>query len=252
MKISVVGTGYVGLVTGACLAETGNEVVCLDSNQQKIESLLAGNIPFFEPGLEEVVKRNVAAGRLAFTTDPKRSALHGLIQFIAVGTNASESGSADLQHVYAAAHDIGQTISEYAVIAIKSTVPVGTGDAVRAIVQTEIEKRKLQLNFSVVSNPEFLKEGSAVEDFNRPDRIVLGADDESAIKIMRELYAPYQRNHERLILMDVKSSELTKYAANGMLATRISFMNELANLADKVGADIDLVRKGVGSDHRIG
>ena len=252
MKVSVIGTGYVGLVTGTCLAEVGNDVLCLDVDVNKINILKQGGIPIYEPGLEDMVKRNVAAGRLRFTTDVAESAKHGAIQFIAVGTPPDEDGSADLQYVVAAARAIGQNMQEYKVIVDKSTVPVGTADKVRAAVQEELGKRGEALEFSIASNPEFLKEGAAVEDFMRPDRIVLGADDARAVELMRSLYAPFNRNHDRLIVMDIKSAELTKYAANAMLATRISFMNELALLAEKMGADIENVRHGIGSDPRIG
>ena len=252
MKISVIGTGYVGLVTGTCLAEVGNDVLCLDVDVNKINILKQGGIPIYEPGLEDMVRRNVEAGRLRFTTDVAESAKHGTIQFIAVGTPPDEDGSADLQYVVAAARAIGQNMQEYKVIVDKSTVPVGTADRVRAAVQEELGKRGAQLEFSIASNPEFLKEGAAVEDFMRPDRIVLGADDARAVDLMRSLYAPFNRNHDRLIVMDIKSAELTKYAANAMLATRISFMNELALLAEKMGADIEHVRHGIGSDPRIG
>ncbi|BAN34878.1 UDP-glucose 6-dehydrogenase [Sulfuricella denitrificans skB26] len=252
MKVSVIGTGYVGLVTGTCLAEVGNDVLCLDVDVNKINILKQGGIPIYEPGLEDMVKRNVAAGRLRFTTDVAESAKHGAIQFIAVGTPPDEDGSADLQYVVAAARAIGQNMQEYKVIVDKSTVPVGTADKVRAAVQEELSKRGTQLEFSIASNPEFLKEGAAVEDFMRPDRIVLGAEDARAVELMRSLYAPFNRNHDRLIVMDIKSAELTKYAANAMLATRISFMNELALLAEKMGADIENVRHGIGSDPRIG
>ncbi|MEY4591216.1 MAG: hypothetical protein RIR18_111 [Pseudomonadota bacterium] len=252
MKITVVGTGYVGLVSGTCLAEVGNDVLCLDVDPKKIQILLDGGIPIFEPGLQDMVQRNVAAGRLHFTTDIEKAVNHGAIQFIAVGTPPDEDGSADLQYVTAAARNIGKYMTEYKVIVDKSTVPVGTADKVQAALADELKKRGVDTPFSVVSNPEFLKEGAAVEDFMRPDRIVVGAEDERAIQLMRALYAPFQRNHERLIIMDVKSAELTKYAANAMLATRISFMNELANLAEKLGADIECVRQGIGSDPRIG
>ncbi|MBZ0095358.1 MAG: UDP-glucose/GDP-mannose dehydrogenase family protein [Sulfuricella sp.] len=252
MKVSVIGTGYVGLVTGTCLAEVGNDVLCLDVDVNKINILKQGGIPIYEPGLEDMVRRNVAAGRLRFTTDVAESAKHGAIQFIAVGTPPDEDGSADLQYVVAAARAIGQNMQEYKVIVDKSTVPVGTADKVRAAVQEELGKRGAQFEFSIASNPEFLKEGAAVEDFMRPDRIVLGADDPRAVELMRSLYAPFNRNHDRLIVMDIKSAELTKYAANAMLATRISFMNELALLAEKMGADIEHVRHGIGSDPRIG
>jgi UDPglucose 6-dehydrogenase len=252
MKITVIGSGYVGLVSGACLAELGNDVLCLDVDPRKIAILNSGGVPIYEPGLEDVIKSNVAAGRLRFTTDVAESVAHGLVQMIAVGTPSGEDGSADLQYVIAAARAIGRSMAEYKVIVDKSTVPVGTADKVKKAVQEELSKRKIKTDFSVVSNPEFLKEGAAIDDFNRPDRIVIGAEDEQAIKIMRDMYAPFQRNHDRLIVMDIKSAELTKYAANAMLATRISFMNELANLAERVGADIEHVRKGIGSDQRIG
>jgi len=253
MKVSVVGTGYVGLVTGACLAEMGNDVLCLDVDPRKIDILLGGGIPIHEPGLDAVVARNVKAGRLRFTTDVARAVDHGTIQFIAVGTPPDEDGSADLQYVLAAARNIGRLMTDYKVIVDKSTVPVGTADKVRAAVADELAKRgDCDARFAVVSNPEFLKEGAAVDDFMRPDRIVVGADDEQAILLMRALYAPFTRNHDRMIVMDVRSAELTKYAANAMLATRISFMNELALLAEKLGADIEQVRVGIGSDPRIG
>ena len=252
MKVTVIGTGYVGLVSGTCLAELGNDVVCLDVDAAKIQVLLDGGMPIYEPGLQDLVRRNVAAGRLHFTTDVEKAVHHGTIQFIAVGTPPDEDGSADLQYVVAAARNIGRHMTDYKVIVDKSTVPVGTGDKVKAAVAAELAQRGVATPFSVVSNPEFLKEGAAVEDFMRPDRIVLGCDDDQAAQYMRALYTPLQRNHERMIVMDVKSAELTKYAANAMLATRISFMNELANLADKLGADIESVRKGIGSDSRIG
>lgn len=252
MKVTVVGTGYVGLVSGTCLAEVGNDVLCLDVDPNKIRILQEGGIPIFEPGLLDMVKRNVAAGRLRFTTNIEEAVAHGTIQFIAVGTPPDEDGSADLQYVLAAARNIGKHMSDYKVVVDKSTVPVGTGDKVKAAIADELAKRGVSTPYSVVSNPEFLKEGAAVDDFMRPDRIVVGADDERAVELMRALYAPFQRNHERLFVMDVKSAELTKYAANAMLATRISFMNELANLAEKLGADIEMVRQGIGSDPRIG
>ena len=252
MKITVIGTGYVGLVSGACLADVGNHVVCFDVDADKIRTLKEGGIPIHEPGLQEVVRRNVAAGRLAFMTDVVEATRHGVIQFIAVGTPPDEDGSADLQYVLAAAHNIGLHMDGYRVIVDKSTVPVGTAEKVRSAVSQALSDRGAQHPFSVVSNPEFLKEGAAVEDFMRPDRIVVGAEDPRAIELMRELYAPFQRNHNKVMLMDVKSAELTKYAANAMLATRISFMNELANLAETLGADIELVRQGIGSDPRIG
>ena len=252
MKITVIGTGYVGLVSGACLAEVGNEVLCLDVDPAKIRILEEGGIPIYEPGLQEMVQRNVAAGRLHFTTDIARAVHFGTVQFIAVGTPPGEDGSADMQYVIAAARNIGRYMTDYKVVVDKSTVPVGTADAVRAAIAAELALRGVEAPFSVVSNPEFLKEGAAIDDFMRPDRIVVGCDDERAAFSMRALYAPFQRNHERLILMDIRSAELTKYAANAMLATRISFMNEMANLAEKLGADIEHVRKGIGSDPRIG
>jgi UDPglucose 6-dehydrogenase len=253
MKVTVVGTGYVGLVTGACLSEMGNHVVCLDLDERKIRVLQDGGIPIHEPGLQEIVRRNVLAGRLQFTTDVPSAVAHGTLQFIGVGTPPDEDGSADLQYVVAAATNIGRHMTDYKVIVDKSTVPVGTADKVRASVRAALAERGLaDLEFSVVSNPEFLKEGAAVDDCMKPDRIIVGADDERAILLMRALYTPFMRNHDRLQLMDVRSAEFTKYAANAMLATRISFMNELALLAEKVGADIEMVRKGIGSDPRIG
>ena len=253
MKVTVVGTGYVGLVTGACLSEMGNHVMCLDVDARKIDLLNAGGIPIHEPGLEEIVRRNAAAGRLQFTTDIAAAVAHGTMQFIGVGTPPDEDGSADLQYVLAAATSIGRHMTDYKVIVDKSTVPVGTADKVRDAVRAALAARGLPtMDFAVVSNPEFLKEGAAVEDCMRPDRIVVGADDERAILLMRALYTPFMRNHDRLQLMDVRSAEFTKYAANAMLATRISFMNELALLAERVGADIEAVRKGIGSDPRIG
>lgn len=252
MKITVIGTGYVGLVSGACLAEVGNDVLCLDVNADKIRTLNEGGIPIHEPGLQTMVARNRAARRLRFTTDVEAAVHHGMVQFIAVGTPPDEDGSADLQHVQAAARDIGRLMDSYRLVVNKSTVPVGTADLVRGAIRGELGARGVQHDFDVVSNPEFLKEGAAVEDFMRPDRIIVGADDPHAIELMRNIYSPFQRNHERLIIMDVRSAELTKYAANAMLATRISFMNELANLAEELGADIELVRQGIGSDPRIG
>ncbi len=252
MKITVIGTGYVGLVSGTCLAEVGNEVLCLDVDPAKIKTLEDGGIPIHEPGLLEMVRRNVAAGRLKFTTDIPKAVAFGDVQFIAVGTPPDEDGSADLQYVVAAARSIGKYMTDYKVVVDKSTVPVGTADKVKVAITEELAARKMDTKFSVVSNPEFLKEGAAVEDFMRPDRIVIGAADDKSIEVMRAVYAPFQRNHERLVVMDVRSAELTKYAANAMLATRISFMNELANLAEILGADIESVRKGIGSDPRIG
>ncbi|MDP2057363.1 MAG: UDP-glucose/GDP-mannose dehydrogenase family protein, partial [Thiobacillus sp.] len=252
MKITVIGTGYVGLVTGTCLAEVGNEVLCLDVDPNKIDILKSGGIPIYEPGLEDMVKRNVAAGRLSFTTDIEESVKFGQIQFIAVGTPPDEDGSADLQYVVAAARNIGRHMTDYKLVVDKSTVPVGTADRVKAALQEELTRRGVTIEFNVASNPEFLKEGAAVDDFMKPDRIVIGTDSEHATALLRQLYAPFQRNHDRLTVMDVKSAELTKYAANAMLATRISFMNELAVLAEKLGADIEQVRHGIGSDPRIG
>jgi UDPglucose 6-dehydrogenase len=256
MKITIIGTGYVGLVTGACLAELGNDVFCLDLDQKKIDILNGGGIPIHEPGLSDIVMRNRAAGRLKFSTDVAASVAHGEVQFIAVGTPPDEDGSADLQYVLAAARNIGKYMGGFKVVVDKSTVPVGTADKVRSAIQAELQLRGSGVRFSVVSNPEFLKEGAAVEDFMRPDRIVIGCDEtpegEQARALMKKLYAPFNRNHERTFWMDVRSAEFTKYAANAMLATRISFMNELANLADDVGADIEAVRHGIGSDPRIG
>ncbi|MGJ7490386.1 UDP-glucose dehydrogenase family protein [Variovorax sp. ZT4R33] len=257
MNVSIIGTGYVGLVTGACLADIGNHVFCLDVDPRKIAILQEGGIPIYEPGLEGVVQSNVEAGRLDFSTDIEASVAHGDIQFIAVGTPPDEDGSADLQYVLAAARNIGRYMENFKVVVDKSTVPVGTADKVSAAIQEELDKRgRSDLGFSVVSNPEFLKEGAAVDDFMRPDRIVIGvsgdANGRRALASMRELYSPFNRNHERTRVMDVRSAEFTKYAANAMLATRISFMNELANLADRVGADIEAVRQGIGSDPRIG
>jgi UDPglucose 6-dehydrogenase len=256
MKVTIIGTGYVGLVTGACLAELGNNVFCLDVDQRKVDILNNGGIPIHEPGLDEIVARNRAAGRLTFSTDVAASVAHGDIQFIAVGTPPDEDGSADLQYVLAAARNIGKYMDDFKVIVDKSTVPVGTADKVRAAVQAELRTRDCNAQFSVVSNPEFLKEGAAVADFIRPDRIVIGCDHTAeglqAQALMKKLYMPFNRHHERTFWMDVRSAEFTKYAANAMLATRISFMNELANLADRVGADIEAVRQGIGSDPRIG
>ncbi|MEO8302648.1 MAG: UDP-glucose/GDP-mannose dehydrogenase family protein [Betaproteobacteria bacterium] len=252
MKITMIGTGYVGLVTGTCLAEVGNDVLCLDVDARKIAILNEGGVPIHEPGLAGMIARNVAADRLRFTTDQDAAVAHGAVQFIAVGTPPDEDGSADMQYVLAAARNIGRRMNEFKVIVDKSTVPVGTADRVHAAISEELKSRGVSTGFAVVSNPEFLKEGAAVEDFMRPDRVVIGADDERAIAVMRAVYAPFQRSHERLLVMDVRSAELTKYAANAMLATRISFMNELANLADALGADIEHVRQGIGSDPRIG
>ncbi|AMV45291.1 UDP-glucose dehydrogenase family protein [Paraburkholderia caribensis] len=260
MKITIIGTGYVGLVTGACLAEVGNDVFCLDVDPRKIDILNNGGMPIHEPGLREIIARSRAAGRITFSTDVEASVAHGEIQFIAVGTPPDEDGSADLQYVLEAARNIGRTMNGFKVIVDKSTVPVGTAQRVRAVIAEELDKRGLadsaQHRFSIVSNPEFLKEGAAVDDFMRPDRIVVGVDNDEdgdrAREKIRRLYAPFNRNHERTLYMDVRSAEFTKYAANAMLATRISFMNEMANLADTVGADIEAVRRGIGSDPRIG
>jgi len=252
LKITVVGTGYVGLVSGACLAEVGNDVLCLDLDAGKISILNGGGIPIHEPGLQDMVSRNRKSGRLAFTTDVEQAVAFGAVQFIAVGTPPGEDGSADLRHVLAAARNIGRHMRDYRVVVDKSTVPVGTADKVRTAIAEELALRGADIAYSVVSNPEFLKEGAAVEDFMRPERVVVGSSDERATQIMRNLYAPFQRNHERVIVMDVHSAELTKYAANAMLATRISFMNELANLAERLGADIECVRRGIGADSRIG
>jgi len=256
MNITIIGAGYVGLVTGACLAEFGNNVFCLDIDQRKIDILNSGGIPIHEPGLEEIVGRNRKIGRLTFSTDVEASVRHGEIQFIAVGTPPDNDGSANVQYVIDAARSIGKYMTTFKVIVNKSTVPVGTAEKVRAVVQSELDARNSNIRFSVVSNPEFLKEGAAVEDFIRPDRIVVGCEStlesEIAREYMRKLYAPFNRNHDRTIWMDVRSAEFTKYASNTMLATRISFMNELANLAEKVGADIEAVRRGVWADQRIG
>jgi len=252
VKITMIGTGYVGLVTGTCLAEVGNDVLCLDVDAGKIDTLNRGGVPIHEPGLEAMIQRNRESGRLRFTTDLDAAVAHGTVQFIAVGTPPDEDGSADMQYVLAAARNIGERMTEYKIIVDKSTVPVGTADRVRETIAQALRTRGVDHSFAVVSNPEFLKEGAAIEDFMKPDRVVVGADDERAIAAMRAVYAPFQRNHERLLVMDVRSAELTKYAANAMLATRISFMNELANLADDLGADIEHVRQGIGSDPRIG
>ena len=252
MKITVVGTGYVGLVGAACLAEVGNHVLGLDVNPEKIRILKEGGIPIHEPGLLEIVRRNVENGRLSFTTNIEEAVHFGEVQFIAVGTPPDEDGSADLQYVTEAARNIGRFMTSEKVVVDKSTVPIGTGDKVKAAIAEELKKRNVDIHYSVVSNPEFLKEGAAVEDFMRPDRIVIGTEDPKAIEVMKQVYAPFQRNHERLVVTNLRSAELIKYAANAMLATRISFMNELANLAEIVGADIEMVRQGIGSDPRIG
>jgi len=252
MKVTTIGTGYVGLVTGACLAEMGNHVVGLDVDPRKIEVLNAGGLPIHEPGLLELVQRNRAAGRLQFTTDVDAAVAHGTLLFIGVGTPPDEDGGADLQYVLAAARSIGERMSDYKVIVDKSTVPVGTADQVKATIAAALRARGADVPFAVVSNPEFLKEGAAVDDFMRPDRIIVGSDDDQALLLLRALYAPFNRTHDRLMAMDLRSAEFTKYAANAMLATRISFMNELARLAEKLGADIEQVRRGIGSDPRIG
>ncbi|MNQ37625.1 UDP-glucose 6-dehydrogenase TuaD [compost metagenome] len=252
MKITVVGTGYVGLVSGACLADMGNDVMCLDVDAAKIALLRQGGIPIYEPGLEDLVRRNVQAGRLHFTDDVAQSVAFGDVQFIAVGTPPGEDGSADLKYVLAAAQNIARHMTSRKLIVDKSTVPVGTADKVRAVVARELAGRGVDIPFSVASNPEFLKEGAAINDFMSPDRVVVGADDEYTISVMRRIYEPFQRTHDRLMVMDVRSAELTKYAANAMLATRISFMNEMANLAEALGADVEQVRRGIGADPRIG
>ena len=252
MRVTIYGSGYVGLVTGACLAEVGNHVLCVDVDEDKIARLRRGEVPIYEPGLDGLVASNLEAGRLAFTTDPAAGVAHGVLQFIAVGTPPDEDGSADLRHVLDVARTIGRHMTDYRVIVDKSTVPVGTADRVRETVRAVLAERGVEVPFDVVSNPEFLKEGAAVEDFMKPARVVVGTDSERALDLMRALYAPFNRNHDRLIEMDIRSAELTKYAANAMLATKISFMNELANLAERLGADIERVRIGIGSDPRIG
>ncbi len=252
MKVTVFGAGYVGLVTGACLAEMGNHVLCVDVDPRKIDMLKRGEVPIHEPGLENLIERNAAAGRLQFTTDAAAAVAHGTMQFIGVGTPPDEDGAADMQYVLAVARTIGKHMTDYKVVVDKSTVPVGTADKVRTAIAEQLAARSAPMSYAVVSNPEFLKEGAAIEDFMKPDRIVVGSDDDRATLLMRAIYSPFMRNSDRLVVMDVRSAEFTKYAANAMLATRISFMNELARLADAVGADIELVRKGIGSDPRIG
>jgi UDPglucose 6-dehydrogenase len=252
MNVTVFGSGYVGLVTGACLAEVGNDVVCMDVDNRKIEMLNQGKSPIYEPGLEQMVQRNAKAGRLRFTTDPDLAVKHGLFQFIAVGTPPDEDGSADLQYVLAVAQTIAEHMDDYRVVVDKSTVPVGTADRVREKINLTQQQLDKQVEFDVVSNPEFLKEGAALEDFMKPDRIIVGTDNPRTTELLRALYAPFNRNHDRLIAMDIRSAELSKYAANAMLATKISFMNELSNLAELLGADIEKVRHGIGSDSRIG
>ena len=252
MKVTLFGTGYVGLVTGACLAEVGNDVLCMDVDEDKIARLQRGEIPIYEPDLDKLVERNQRAGRLKFTTDPREAVAHGLFQFIAVGTPPDEDGSADLQYVLAVAGTVAEHMEGYKVVVDKSTVPVGTADRVRERIASVLAERGVDHPFDVVSNPEFLKEGAAIDDFMKPDRIVVGTDNPRTTELLRALYAPFNRNHDRLVAMDIRSAELTKYAANAMLATRISFMNELANLAERLGADIEQVRQGIGSDSRIG
>jgi UDPglucose 6-dehydrogenase len=252
MRVTIFGTGYVGLVTGACLAESGNHVVCVDIDAGKIERLNHGEMPIYEPGLEALVKRSVEAGRLTFTTDVAQGVAHGLFQFVAVGTPADEDGSADVRYVLEVARSIGQHLTQYRIVINKSTVPVGTADRVKAEIQKVLDERRAGVEFDVVSNPEFLKEGAAVEDFMKPERIVVGTDNPRTAELLRTLYEPFNRNRDRMIVMDPRSSELTKYAANAMLATKITLMNELANLAEHVGADIEQVRLGIGSDPRIG
>jgi UDPglucose 6-dehydrogenase len=252
MRVTIFGSGYVGLVTGACLADAGNHVVCVDVDEGKIARLNRGEIPIHEPGLEDIIRRNVQAKRMEFTTDAKRGVAHGLFQIIAVGTPPDEDGSADLKYVVAVARTIGQNLGTYAVVMTKSTVPVGTSDIVKAQIGKELAARNAAIEFDVVSNPEFLKEGAAIADFMKPDRVVVGTDNPRTVELLRALYEPFTRNHDRLVVMDIRSSELTKYAANAMLATKISFMNELANIAERLGADIEKVRVGIGSDPRIG
>jgi UDPglucose 6-dehydrogenase len=252
MRVTIFGSGYVGLVTGACLAEAGNHVLCVDIDERKIDRLLRGELPIYEPGLEEIVQRSQDADRLGFTTDVAAGVAHGLFQFIAVGTPPDEDGSADLQHVLAVARSIGEHIEGYRIVVDKSTVPVGTADRVKKEIQAALDRRGVAKDFDVASNPEFLKEGAAVQDFMKPDRIIIGVDNPRTAELLRALYDPFNRNHDRVFVMDVRSAELTKYAANAMLATRISFMNELANYAESVGADIEQVRIGIGSDPRIG
>jgi len=252
MKITIYGSGYVGLVTGACLADVGNEVLCVDVDEDRIDSINHGEIPIYEPGLSALIKQNRNAGRLRFTTDAEEAVAHGMLQFIAVGTPPAEDGSADLKYVLEVARTIGRHMQEYRVVVDKSTVPVGTADQVSEAIADELKQRSEDIPYSVASNPEFLKEGDAVGDFMKPDRIVIGTKESRAEEVLRELYAPFNRNHERIIAMDVRSAELTKYAANAMLATKISFMNEMANIAERVGADIEQVRLGIGSDSRIG
>jgi UDPglucose 6-dehydrogenase len=252
MRVTIFGSGYVGLVTGACLAESGNDVLCVDVDARRIEALKQGEVPIHEPGLDDLIQRNVEAERLKFTVSAAEGVAHGVLQLIAVGTPPDEDGSADLKYVLAVARSVGEHMDEYKVVVTKSTVPVGTADKVGLAVAEALTKRGAELEFDVVSNPEFLKEGAAIDDFMRPDRVVVGADNPRVIELMRALYEPFTRSRDKIICMDVKSAELTKYAANAMLATKISFMNELANLAERFGADIEKVRVGIGSDQRIG
>ncbi|HEY6643526.1 UDP-glucose/GDP-mannose dehydrogenase family protein [Povalibacter sp.] len=252
MRLTIFGSGYVGLVTGACFAEAGNNVLCVDVDERKVEMLKRGESPIFEPGLTELLKKNIAAGRITFTTDAAEGVKHGLFQFIAVGTPPDEDGSADLKYVLAVAESIGTHINEYRVVVTKSTVPVGTADKVKAKIDATLKARGVSFEFDVVSNPEFLKEGAAINDFMKPDRVVVGTDNPRTGELLKALYDPFTRSRDRMIVMDVRSSELTKYAANAMLATKISFMNELASLAERMGADIEKVRLGIGSDPRIG
>ena len=252
MRVTIFGSGYVGLVTGACFADAGNHVICVDVDEKKIQRLQNGEVPIHEPGLDVLIRRNAEAGRLEFTTDAAKGVDHGLFQIIAVGTPPDEDGSADLRYVLAVARTIGMHLNRYAIVITKSTVPVGTADKVKREVEKALEERKVNVEFDVVSNPEFLKEGAAIQDFMKPDRVVVGTDNPRTMELMRALYEPFMRNRERFIVMDVRSSELTKYAANAMLATKISFMNELAAIAERVGADIEKVRVGIGSDPRIG
>jgi UDPglucose 6-dehydrogenase len=252
MRVTIFGSGYVGLVTGACLADAGNHVLSVDIDEAKVAALRDGRIPIYEPGLEGIIKSARSAGRLDYTTDAAAGVKHGVVQMIAVGTPPDEDGSADLRHVLAVARTIGREMTDYRIVINKSTVPVGTGDLVKAEIQAALDERGVPAEFDVVSNPEFLKEGAAVEDFTKPDRVIVGTDNPRTAELLRNLYEPFNRNRDRVIVMDVRSAELTKYAANAMLATKISFMNELANLAERVGADIENVRVGIGSDPRIG
>ena len=252
MRVTIFGSGYVGLVTGACLADAGNHVICVDVDQDKIEQLSRGEVPIYEPGLDALLQRNIKAGRISFTTDAAKGVEHGLFQLIAVGTPPHEDGTADLRHLLTVARAIGENLGRYAIVMTKSTVPVGTADKVSTEVRAALARRNAHIEFDVVSNPEFLKEGAAIEDFMRPDRVVVGTDNPRTMELVRALYEPFTRNHERFVVMDIRSAELTKYAANAMLATKISFMNELANIAERVGADIEKVRVGIGSDPRIG